>query len=425
MTGVFQDFGRQARRQMVNIPGLSRDGARWLEAAIDPFHDTELSMAGYPDQDCANTVVARVRQQVQISAPAAAEWDLHVCNLPYTGSNKFAYACDCLDGVAKSSSGTTQATVIGAVPCVSCDSGDATWPDESYATWAPGNFAYQCMGPETYSDAYRIIAWGIEVHNTTAEVYKQGTVCVYKMPQVVESEAGTLDDVGVLTEHSYLRTFMQPPSTISEAISIPGSRVWEAADGAYIVPTLMSSNNDLTNSVYASPMMQRSDHSAAGLTTFGVVGVLPATTKMQTCHFSHWNTVGAFFSGLSKESTLTVTTIMYIERAPTYSNTGLIPLVSPSAAYDSLAMESYSNIMRLAPPGVPVGMNAKGDWWRLVMSLVPKALPLLAKALPPTYQLPAAAALAAAQPLVNLVGKNLSARAKKRRAARARKRVNK
>jgi hypothetical protein len=84
-------------------------------------------------------------------------------------------------------------------------------------------------------------------------------------------------------------------------------------------------------------------------------------------------TTGAFFSGLSQETVLTLDIRWFTEVAPTSANTAMLSMCSPSAHYDPRALECYTNCLLTLPPGVPVGMNEKGDFWRMAVKAAKKA----------------------------------------------------
>jgi len=80
-----------------------------------------------------------------------------------------------------------------------------------------------------------------------------------------------------------------------------------------------------------------------------------------------FNIAGAYFSGLSNSTTLTVNIIHYFERFPSIdipSDVNLVVLAKPSCRYDPKALELYSAVIRHMPVGVPQRFNGLGDWFR-------------------------------------------------------------
>jgi len=85
----------------------------------------------------------------------------------------------------------------------------------------------------------------------------------------------------------------------------------------------------------------------------GPVGLLP--TK--------FNQSGAYFTGLSYSTTLTLNAIYYIERFPSQQDSDLVVLAKHSCRSDPVARALYSEIIRMMPVGVPQRMNGMGEWF--------------------------------------------------------------
>lgn len=85
----------------------------------------------------------------------------------------------------------------------------------------------------------RIVGGGFEVVNTTAPLYRQGLVTVYRAPQVnaetvVNVSFGTTPAVSVAFP---ARSLALPPSNAQQAFVLPGSKQWPAERGCYNVFT--------------------------------------------------------------------------------------------------------------------------------------------------------------------------------------------
>jgi len=90
--------------------------------------------------------------------------------------------------------------------------------------------------------------------------------------------------------------------------------------------------------------------------------IMPAGSSM-----TDFNYGGAYFTGLSNTTTLTVNSIRYFERFPAYPivvDRPLVVLATPSCRNDPQAVELYSAIIRHMPVGVPQRFNGIGDWFR-------------------------------------------------------------
>jgi hypothetical protein len=75
-----------------------------------------------------------------------------------------------------------------------------------------------------------------------------------------------------------------------------------------------------------------------------------------------FNMSGAYFLGLSPQTTLTVAIRSYIEIFPSQIGNTLTSLASPSAPFDERARRLYAECMKTMPPGVMLCENGLGDW---------------------------------------------------------------
>jgi len=142
---------------------------------------------------------------------------------------------------------------------------------------------------------------------------------------------------------------------------LPGSRTWEAKEGAYVVPTMAEPNNPpvpLTRDfIYAQD---------ADATPWCSVFTSTGTAKLMTTSIftieSPFNLQGAYFSGLDPTTVLVIDAIYVVERFSNQYNTDIATLSRPSSPYDAAVLKLYSEIARELPPGVPVSENGFGDW---------------------------------------------------------------
>jgi len=67
--------------------GLTEAGKNWLMASIDPFHDNQFRVDGFPDATSSPSVTQCVKQSITINVPgsvgATANWDCMVCLYPF------------------------------------------------------------------------------------------------------------------------------------------------------------------------------------------------------------------------------------------------------------------------------------------------------------------------------------------------------
>jgi len=164
---------------------LTPEGADWLKLALDPFHDFNHQIAGYPDTDGSQTVVSCYTYGYDLTAPAgvAGNWDAHVFNLPMASSTGSFSVDGIADWIRYQDSAVSVAGTVGPVNIYSGATGTNLLP----ITGAPATNAYATVPAALNTDISggisRVLGMGFEVTNTTAEINKQGSVTCYRMPQ--------------------------------------------------------------------------------------------------------------------------------------------------------------------------------------------------------------------------------------------------
>jgi hypothetical protein len=382
------------------VTSLTPTGKEWLIAALDPFHDEELSVTGYPDINVAPSVVQLVKQTVQISCPAGittGTWDLHVFNVPWWdsqpmwsfGNNVFYNLID-MGGFGPS------VFNLGGICAIAVPTGTATWTGTGAPTPSSSVVISSNAVPDVYFDgAARVIAAGFETLNTTAPLYKQGQVIVYRMPQPVpQSLAYSLVDGSTTRTILGLGSYAEvrpPPATPANAQILTGSRTWDAEDGTYNVISFSNLNLPADSDSYCDPMIYN-DRNQDTSTAYSVTIPIPVSTTLpgagnalyspRLTSLSPVNTSGAYYTGLSLQSTITLSWNVYVERFPSTDELDLATLAKPSAPYDILAQMLYTHALRDMPAGVPQGANGLGDWFAGVASKVLSAVGGIASVIP-------------------------------------------
>lgn len=231
------------------------------------------------------------------------------------------------------------------------------------------------------SDRCRIIAIGYEITNTTADIYKQGSITVAALPSAVT-------DYGLLTvvdtnaapyaQHSFQTYFPTKfAATRDGLIGIPGAATWAAKEGAYVIPRMITH----TMPVEAPSSNQRAVvcQDSASATAYAATTPL-GFQVLDGASYPFIRGVGAsgfaatqvFLNGLSHETSLTITMRTIVEYFPTFGS-ALLSLTTPSPAFSPKAFEIYSRACQLAPYAVPVKQNGAGEYFRKVLHFISAA----------------------------------------------------
>lgn len=234
----------------------------------------------------------------------------------------------------------------------------------------------------------RLVSMGFEVNNTTAEIYKQGTVHCFRSPQQQETyptlKASRATSVSGLyvTDAFTGRQLQIWPANEEATTLLPGTRTWKASEGNYSVVPFISAENPITPAEFVQPVL--CDEFTRGELVFPVgssgLTMIPQpvynpgggdpSTQGAFCanKWAPTHSTGAVYLGLSKPTTLTLTVNMYYEYFPNAADSSLVTLAKPSASYDPLALEMYSEAMATMPVAVPASMNGFGDWFAGIVS---------------------------------------------------------
>lgn len=224
----------------------------------------------------------------------------------------------------------------------------------------------------------RVVAQGFEVVNTTSQLNVQGQVITYRQPQSFGN--GThypISDTGITTiiGGMHAKNVQVWPGTPADAMLLAGSRQWHAKEGVYSTGTLNNVSMPCQGLDWTSPIIEN-DQSETGVDSIAIIpaivfaGAAHALVAPSLMPMNSYNMNGALFTGLSLQTTLQLTTNVYVERFPGIQETDLVVLAQPSPQYDPMALELYSQALHDMPPGVMVRENGFGDWFMDVVSKI-------------------------------------------------------
>jgi hypothetical protein len=389
---------------------LTPEGRKWFTIATDPFHDEKIEVAGYPDTNVTSSIVQTVKQQSSIACPAAittGTWDVNIVMWPYAETTTNTVTRQRQNGVI-SPGGTISVFAIGGVTALA-----AQTPSGTYGS---GAVVYDLITPTLGNDidvpgyvagASRIIGMGLEVVNTTAPLYKQGQCTVWRQPVTpgaFQTEVNAVANVNatVIQYGQKVHVTAIPPGTLANATLLAGSNTWEAEKGAYVVNTLAALDVPVINPMPLFAVVVAAEPVDGASPVVSVVTDVPvnvtvgtgAVVSVNNRHVSQFNMCGAYFTGLSLQTTLQVRSIYYVERFPTPLDQNLVVLSTPSPGFDPCALELYARTLSSLPVGVPSGENPLGEWFRDVVNKVSSFTTPILKTLAPMHPVLGGMALA-------------------------------
>lgn len=369
---------------------LTSAGYDWLKLATDPWHDNKVNnFKGIPDTNLGNSVTMSIVQEHTVSRPAflAADqnWQMRVSSYPVAkralvqnaklvGNKCFVDATPVNYQVAPVVIDFAQSGAFSEFPVT----------QQSIAISIPDQYL---KGP------FKVAGMGIEVCNTTSQLYQQGLASVAVMNQIEDATFPattfyTPDPNGYVVYN--FQPIRSPPKTLDELILLPNTTQWHAKEGHYsvvqltsidrlgksVVPTyplLMAEdlrgetiNGGTTNPVYTIPVCVPQ----VGYYTMPVAGgnIVNSLIPESNPGVIPMNSSVAMYTGLSPQSTLTVRVRFIIERFPNDQELDILVLATPTAAYDPIAIEIYSRLMRRLPSAVMFKQNANEDYWKSVLT---------------------------------------------------------
>jgi len=212
----------------------------------------------------------------------------------------------------------------------------------------------------------RVVGMAFEVINTTADLYKQGLVTAYRMPQQNQLGASVSANSTFLMPTRYCAL---PPVTVEEALVLPASRQWPAGRGAYMVCTQTGLDNPIqsydTNAIIYLPRSTQIRN--ASLDVVGTQAVIDVSGEnLPIRYYCPYNTSGVYLTGLSPQTTLQINFKLLIENAPGPEDI-LATLAHPSTDYDPDALRLYAETINKLPVGCPFDENPDGEWFSEVL----------------------------------------------------------
>jgi len=342
---------------------MTEDGMNWLIAALDPYHDFEHPIAGYPDQSTTKSLVKVVQQSFDVAAPVgvAGNWDCHVLSLPFTNANgtgaflSYGVYNEVTGVYTAAADPFTTTGLFNTISAIGVPAGQTT------LIASPGPYIRTVTGQSPVINAVgplRLIGAGFEVTNTTSDLYKQGTCTVYRQSNA-ESRDFYTPSTGTSAVPSWNYTnYMR---NVQDSYRVPGTVQWAAELGAYVPLALATMSNPILDPTIAPWTLSLQRTGASSAIAMYIQGPASYTASFKF----PFNTSGAYFTGLSNQTTLTVTTRFYIEMYPPFVS-DLLDLVRKPAEHDVFALGLYSRIVNHLPPGTRKGDNDAGDWFRAI-----------------------------------------------------------
>lgn len=352
------------------LNGLSEAGRQWFTLATDLFHDEKLAIVGIPDNSPSPFYTEYINEQFTVGRTSGASYDVYVLTMPLLNGALVTTADFVHDATGGywdvPASGTTSAYNL--INIVTVDTGQDPFTHVSRSVTQVGITS-------TNSHPKRLVSLGFEVTDVTPAMYKQGSLTAWR------SESGLAPGCELVNRPPNSNIVVpcafgkMPIFSPQMATQVPGSVTWEASKGCYMMCPL-----DTAAMSYSTP--SRENMILAGVTTANSRGLI---TQMQippahedgesavaTRRIAYHNhpLIGCVLAGMNGTVGVQTIVIRAVFQISPIQDTALMRSCKTPPSADLKALALYSETVKRLPVAVPVNMNAKGDWWRIVKGVV-------------------------------------------------------
>lgn len=374
---------------------LSPDEKAYFIACTDIFHDKQYNVIGRPScssqlQNCVTLNLTRSFASEDFGL-VGQTWDVNFVSLPFITTQLVANCADWGFELEPPGVGAN-AFNIGGITAFAAPSGTPVLPPVNPSSVVSLN-ANTAIFPSYTGSAsnpvarvyYQILSMGFEAINATPELYRSGNVIRYRVPTQNRSlpigvNNPYLTPLWPSSPRESLHVIPLPPTTSSFATQYPDSVIDEAISGTYSMHTLQDQVSDfyvtgnerilITSPVIPTPGQYNSYCSSSLFTT--AADYDPPFVR------GDFDMVGAYFTGLAPQSVITIRYRIILSTVPSSSDTYLSSLAKMSPPSNPELDRLISLVQNEFLPGIPAGMNPKGEWWKVVLKGVTKAAPKVA-----------------------------------------------
>lgn len=379
----------------------------YISMVTDPYHDRNLRVTGFPDGNTMVSAVKRYARQYSITCPFLLQpgesWQFHIFTTPLHHVTDFL-SCQLVGNVIPNLHSALTVAQVGPVNVYYTKVDPAgVIMDTRFVPLG----TYE-LAADNGDDSRRTVSLAFELHNTTAELYKAGSLTAYRL-NALTARADYMKSDGAAPPKYSPMTFTHLttiPATLAEANQLPNSRTWEASKGIYSV-TLPSPNNTYSSQYFQNIGLSNGDPLVS---RNYLIYARDSSISFPAPSWSPASCTGVMSSKFANsEQTFTLDYRQVLEFAPTPMSKTL-PYATTSPECDLLFMKLYKRMINSIEPGVPVGFNSAGEWFRRILQLAKEQLPNLIHLLPPQYKTAATAALPAVNAIVDKVVTKLQKR---------------
>lgn len=363
------------------------EGHDWLVSCLDPFHDFQQQIRGFPDVNGTISCTQLRTISATLSSPEASpasNWDALVVFTGLDGTDDGSRSSGAFGNCTNDNTATfanydhaTQNESVSdsvgrLAPVIALSKVSVGGTESTLHLTNDANTKRISLNTRSVQGEGRLIGIGMEIVNTTAEIYKQGTLCVAQCNPGFNHPGASVVNYKDINASPYATAavgasmLQELPYSVSTVKRIPGSGTWEASKGVYVVPRMTTFSLPLTGEANNTVQYRSSVDGGKCLhvVPYQYSASIPTFRRLDRSGFAP---IAVSLTGLSPQTTFTITLRTIVEYFPNEANSTLLPFAFQSPEYDPLALETYAAIVRKAPYAVPVDMNAAGDYFRMIL----------------------------------------------------------
>lgn len=374
-----------------NLKQISQETMDTIAMVTDPYHDKNLRLSGYPDGKTITSAVKRYAEQISINCPFVLEsgdtWDFYIFTTPLHLQCQFQQ---------KGTSGYTNSINGSIVPRITLGPLNVYYRHYGPSGVGKGE-SYSAFGAkarETTPGPTRTVALAYELHNTTAEMFKSGSLTTFR--NNVESIRCDYKTMTASPTNISFTNILTLPDTLAQAQMLPNCRTWEAGDGVYSV-SLPTPDNPYSSQYFQNLSIFNGKDSPSP------VNIWLYSSELET-YVPSWSPISTTGTMSSRFSSREVSFILdfrqILEIAPTVRSS-VLPYATTAPAHNPVFLKLYKRMFNSIEAGVPVHYNSAGEWFRRIVKLVRDNLSAVTHLLPPQYKALAAAAVPIATTIID------------------------
>lgn len=366
---------------------VSQSAKDWATLALDPYHDLSVQLEGLPDEQVGRSYV-RCHNMAQTISPAADGANISITFTGFHGpQDSMLHSVDTRNIAAY---GPTT-TLIDLAPIMVIEANSGFEPTPASIVTSPGSVFMRGLYGTCFDGALpsRLIGFAVEVHDVSASLIRKGTLtavhCSGNSDHLDLIRYMHTPDIALYDPYFVEHADSPPmlPDSLTQLQSFPSLYTGAAQRGVYIVsrmnkpacPAVFASNvdggwrDDALNRPFHSYALRYTSSSFLPGANVEDVG-LYRTRKGPV--LSGFQPFVINLSGLPEAGEYRITFRAYVEYFPEPSDLVALAIATPSPTYEPTVLTAYHDAAALLPVAVPVSMNAAGDWWRTVISVLRK-----------------------------------------------------